>query len=173
MNDEKNKIVADRIQKLIDDNSMTRKEFSERLGISPAMLSYYLRGTKMPSVKVMNAMVNEFNVSIDWILGNENSTEKLQTYADVIRLVLPLLDCNMWEIFISGGERHNGFTGIMEYDTPECNIRTLDPELINFFENYIKMESVLKDNAIPREVYDLWINDRMEYYQKIPLPDPE
>ncbi len=44
-----------------------------RLGIAPASLSYYESGERLPDLRVMDTLYNEFDVSFEYMLGYPES----------------------------------------------------------------------------------------------------
>lgn len=162
--DDKN-IFSERLKELLHSNDMTQTELSDSLGISSSMLSYYIRGIKQPSVNIIKLIAKKFNVSIDWLLGLEEPKDtELKTYADMIKLLIPLLNCsNIWDIEL------NKLDGPFNY-TPFEGLVTADRELLQFLDDYEKMKDLVNKNSVPKDLFNTWINNRLEIYSYMNLP---
>ena len=170
--DDKN-IFSERLKELLHSNNMTQTELSDSLGISSSMLSYYIRGIKQPSVNILKLIAKKFNVSIDWLLGLEEPKDKeLKTYADMIKLLIPLLRYpEVWNLVRTYEPMNDGYYYANQNDRiPFDNLQTNDNIIMDFLDNYRKMTEILENNSIPEDLYNLWINDRLNHYNKIPLP---
>lgn len=62
-------IFSQRLRELRASKDLTQRDFSEKLGITPASLSAYESGQKNPSVGVAIKIAKEFSVSLDWLCG--------------------------------------------------------------------------------------------------------
>ncbi|MGI6588894.1 MAG: helix-turn-helix domain-containing protein [Peptococcia bacterium] len=64
-----------RLKKLRDKNYLSQKEFGEIIGFSQGNVADWERGRSLPSTKAIIAIVNQFNISADWLLlGKDNSS---------------------------------------------------------------------------------------------------
>ena len=66
---------GDRVKKLREQKSWNRKELGNRLGVSGSMICAYEKGLRMPSFPVLISMARLFNVSTDYLLGNERRND--------------------------------------------------------------------------------------------------
>ena len=58
-----------RIEKLLQDEGITAREFAQNVGISAGTLSNILGGRNKPSLEVMQAILNVYrHVSSDWLI---------------------------------------------------------------------------------------------------------
>lgn len=64
-----------RIKDLREDNDMTQEELATRLGISKRTLLRYESGVSEPTISVLISLSLLFNVSVDYIIGNKDTTE--------------------------------------------------------------------------------------------------
>jgi transcriptional regulator with XRE-family HTH domain len=62
-----------RIKELLEKNHMTQFELAKRIKLTPTSLSRYLKGTQEPKLEVIVKMANVFNVSIDYLIGNDDN----------------------------------------------------------------------------------------------------
>ncbi|RKW58829.1 MAG: XRE family transcriptional regulator, partial [Lachnospiraceae bacterium] len=92
-------IFAERLKKLRIDNGISQNELSNYLGITSSSLSYYENGLRTPPITILSKLTNRFNVSVNWLLGLEEPEDtELKTYADMIKLLISLLNCsNIWD----------------------------------------------------------------------------
>lgn len=108
--------VGKKIAELRKANNMTQFDFADKLGISFQAVSNWERGNSMPDISKLPEIAELFNVSIDEILGKENSVlnevvngEKVNSqqikemievsncHPKMISAVLPFLDRNYIE----------------------------------------------------------------------------
>ena len=58
-------------------NNLTQKDIADKLGITPTGISYWESGTAVPNYETLKKVAILFNVSIDYLTGNEDTnTEK-------------------------------------------------------------------------------------------------
>jgi transcriptional regulator with XRE-family HTH domain len=58
-------IFGDNLLSLLRETKMTRRELADEIGVSEAMISYYINKRKIPSFKILLKMAYVFNVSLD------------------------------------------------------------------------------------------------------------
>ena len=61
---------SERFRALKDESELTLKELSAVLDISIPNLSYYMKGRE-PSYDILINIANYFNVTTDWLIGND------------------------------------------------------------------------------------------------------
>jgi transcriptional regulator with XRE-family HTH domain len=66
MNDFREKTVA-----LLNKNNMTQKELANRVGITEASMSRYIRGNRTPKGTVISNIANVLHTTTDYLLGSE------------------------------------------------------------------------------------------------------
>lgn len=69
MDEQKKSVFAKHLRELRARLRLTQKEFSKRVGITPATLSAYESGTKNPPVTTAIRIAEEYEVSLDWLCG--------------------------------------------------------------------------------------------------------
>jgi SOS-response transcriptional repressor LexA len=62
---------AAKIREVLLRSGMSARQFSEKLGISEGQMSNILRGNRKPSREVLDRLVEEFQVDLNWLLRNE------------------------------------------------------------------------------------------------------
>lgn len=68
--------LRNRIRSLRIENSMTQKELSDRLKVSEVSVRNWEAGTKTPSTSAILALAKTFNVTTDYLLGNNVNPRK-------------------------------------------------------------------------------------------------
>ncbi len=58
-----------RLRELRKSHKLTQAEMAARLGVAPASISYYEKGQRLPDLRVMDTLYNEFDVSFEYMLG--------------------------------------------------------------------------------------------------------
>ena len=74
---------SNRFRQLKEESSLTLKDLSEELGISVPNLSYYMKGRE-PSYDILISIANYFNVTTDWLIGND--TKQSTSEKEIINL---------------------------------------------------------------------------------------
>lgn len=64
-------ILGYRIKELRKENEMSQEDLGKLLGVSKVSISGYEKGTRIPSLEVLNGLLDVFNVSADFLLGRE------------------------------------------------------------------------------------------------------
>lgn len=66
--------VAKRISELLESTGLSNKEFSEKIGVSPAIISHVLSGRNKPSLTVIQSILNTYpNVNSRYLLAGHES----------------------------------------------------------------------------------------------------
>ena len=74
---------SNRFRQLKEESNLTLKDLSEELGISVPNLSYYMKGRE-PSYDILINIANYFNVTTDWLIGND--TKQSASEKEIINL---------------------------------------------------------------------------------------
>lgn len=69
---------SDRFRKLKDESELSSKDLAQELGIAPSTLSYYLKDRE-PNYDMLIKIANYFDVTIDWLVGNEHDYTSIET----------------------------------------------------------------------------------------------
>lgn len=76
--------MKDRIKKLRKELDLTQKEFSDRIGTTPNVLTNYETGRRNPSSSVINNICKTFNVCEDWLRTGEGTMFMQRTRNQII-----------------------------------------------------------------------------------------
>ena len=69
--------IGDRIKDIRKLNKLSQGEFSEKIGIKQSPLSQIENGKILPSIDTLDTIRRVFNISLDWLIGGEEGTEKI------------------------------------------------------------------------------------------------
>lgn len=64
-------ILGYRLRELRKDNKMSQDDLGKLLGVSKVSVSGYENGTRIPSLEILNGILDVFGVSADYLLGRE------------------------------------------------------------------------------------------------------
>lgn len=65
--------IITRLKQLREKNHLSQQEFGEIIGFSQGNVGDWERGRSLPGIKAIIAIVNKFNVTLDWLLlGKDN-----------------------------------------------------------------------------------------------------
>lgn len=68
---------SNRIKELRINKSLSQEQLADRLGVTKQAISQMERGVRKPSVPMLEALCDIFNVSTDYLLGKEDVTIRL------------------------------------------------------------------------------------------------
>lgn len=64
-------ILGYRLRELRKENKMSQEDLGNLLGVTKVSVSGYENGTRVPSLDILNGMLDVFGVSADYLLGRE------------------------------------------------------------------------------------------------------
>ncbi len=67
----------ERLKSLRNDSGLSQKAFADELNISKSSINMYERGEREPSLEVLEAIADYFNVDMDFLLGKSDVKNKL------------------------------------------------------------------------------------------------
>ncbi|GAB2570873.1 helix-turn-helix domain-containing protein [Gracilibacillus alcaliphilus] len=77
-------ILGKRLKEARKSKAFTQMEVSKKLGISHGTLSGYERGYRDPDTDILNRLAQLYEVSADWLLGNE--TDEPDTFSPITEI---------------------------------------------------------------------------------------
>ena len=80
---------SNRIRELRKNKSLSQEQLADKLGVTKQAVSQMERGARKPSVTMLEALCDFFNVSTDYLLGKEDVTIRLVDNKDINRLDSP------------------------------------------------------------------------------------
>lgn len=75
--------LGSKIRNLRQDNDLTQKELSSKLGLTPKMVSFYENNQRTPPIDILLRISNIFGVSIDYLVGNTMNKQETNTFAHI------------------------------------------------------------------------------------------
>lgn len=67
---------AERLRELRQQTGLSQTELANKIGISRGAISYYEQATRTPDIETLYVVASYFEVSVEWMLGIENTVEK-------------------------------------------------------------------------------------------------
>ena len=74
--------IGERIKTLRKKAGLTQSEFGDLFGVVKSTVSSYEHGNSFPDDQIKVAICKHFNVSLDYLLGESDSTNKQDTISD-------------------------------------------------------------------------------------------
>ena len=72
-----NKLIVERIGKIIEENNLSASSFAKMIGVQRSSISHILSGRNNPSLDLLLKIHNAFNyISLEWLILGYNSMEK-------------------------------------------------------------------------------------------------
>ena len=71
-----NKLFAQRLSDLREKSGTTYPELSEEIGVSVRALKYYVTKQREPTLSVLIAIADFFDVSLDYLVGRSDVAER-------------------------------------------------------------------------------------------------
>ena len=68
---------ANRLKELRTNKKLTQEELANRIGVGKSLISMYEKGTRNPSIENLEKLADEFNVDLDYLMGNTQYTTKI------------------------------------------------------------------------------------------------
>ena len=69
-------IFAERLRELRQQTGLSQTELADKIGISRGAISYYEQAARTPDIETLYIVASYFEVSVEWMLGIEITTEK-------------------------------------------------------------------------------------------------
>ena len=159
--------VGEFIKKLRKDNHLTQAEFAEKYGITYQAVSNWEHGKNLPDIALLKQIADDFNVSIDELLGNEKKPLKKDNKYLIIGVIIAVALIILFIIYLY---KHNDFefktlsancsnfkiSGSISYNKDKTSIYINN---INYCDTsnekeYVKIECILyeKYNNIEKQI---------------------
>ena len=106
--------VGELIKKLRKDNHLTQAEFAEKYGITYQAVSNWEHGKNLPDIALLKQIADDFNVSIDELLGSEKKPLKKDNKYLIIGVIIAVALIILFIIYLN---KHNDF----EFKTLSAN----------------------------------------------------
>lgn len=160
-------ILGKRIKELRQKLNLTQREFTKELSITPATISAYEKNTVNPSIAVIAEISQKYNVSVDWLLGlsdKPTNNNSIETYADLIKLIIAILENPNIKTIIKKAEYGDYPNSYYRFQLCGILFETYNDSFEYFFDDLEKMNNLLENDSIDKEVYDLWIEKTLKKF---------
>ncbi len=159
---------------------LTQGKLAEKAKIAAQTVSYYEKGTKLPTLENAIAIANALGVSIEYLCGGEAGTTSastpITTVADLVNRIFEMsaFDCKIIpetyeeEIQVDGDDYPEWGKETFEAISIRFSERD-QPKLVEFFKKRKRILDLLNDNVLDRTFYDSWVDGEMQKLSKIPI----
>ena len=89
---------SNRIRELRKAKSLSQDQLAEKLNVTKQAISQYERGVRKPSVPLLEALCDFFNVSSDYLLGKDDVTVRLVDADGLKALEAYHIDCETMKV---------------------------------------------------------------------------
>lgn len=89
---------SNRIRELRKAKSLSQDQLAEKLNVTKQAISQYERGVRKPSVPILEALCDFFNVSSDYLLGKDDVTVRLVDADGLKALEAYHIDCETMKV---------------------------------------------------------------------------
>lgn len=138
--------IGERLREIRLEKGLSQKEASDKLHITPAMISSYEKGAKNPSIATVYQLADFYGVSIDWLCGiQEDKFTKMRTDQDIMKFLTALNEAADFKV----ESRNASNTAIVFNSKSVCA----------FLRDWNPIRKLYIDGVINKELYDLWINN--------------
>lgn len=194
MNDQKKQILVERLKQFRENNNLKQKDMYEAMQCSQAAYSSYesVKSDKTPSVEMLLNLHEIYDISIDWLLGTDdsetiNKNNELKTMGDIVETLFLIEDATETSISSKKENRYDEYD--TDYDEPRPYVFTLyglcferniyyGEYLNEFMKEWSEIKEFCKGKEIGTTMYELWKKDiiqknknkKMNPYLDRPLP---
>lgn len=172
MDEHNKKKLVDRLKKFREKNNLIQKDMYEAMQCSQAAYSSYesVKSDKAPSLEMLLNLREKYNISIDWLLENDNTktieeNKELKTIGDIIECMFLIEDATNIKVKYVEEERYEqGYDGYTEYDFMMYGLffethEFYDEYINEFMHEWGEIREFCKGKDIGTVVYDLWKKD--------------
>ncbi len=78
--------LSSRLEKLLDENSLTQKDLAEMTGLTQSAISHYIKGDRVPKGDNLFKIANVLGVSVDVLASSNDNSSELELTSLKIRL---------------------------------------------------------------------------------------
>lgn len=156
------KELGRKIKILRSEAGITQREMAEKIGTTAASLSAYENGTQNPSVSVIVAIADLFQVNTDWLCGRTRQANRFHTDAivrfDLHNALYSLLELIRWNFLSIENTELLEELGHIDASSLVVN----DGNLEQFIKDALTLDDLRANCSISEESYDVCL-DEMVY----------
>ena len=78
---------AERLAELLQQQGITQKELSERVGVTEATMSRYMHSERIPKSEIIANIATALHTTSDYLLGTEEEGNIESDYPRIVRLI--------------------------------------------------------------------------------------
>lgn len=145
------------LKKLMEEQGLTQAKLGEKMNTTQQTIGKYCTGKALPNLDTAVLIAKALNVSLDALVGIDNTTIKESDneylFADLLRELVLIFDTLCFDVSITNSsfsEKHLGF----EYEETQM-------EVILFWEKWAKYRELLQNGDIQQEDYNVLVNARL------------
>lgn len=113
-----------RLKALRSEKKLTQEDVARRLNIQRATYSGYERGIIMPPYEKINALAHYFNVTVEYLMGDDEKTDNLDARKILTDLINELRQSNR-PLMFGETELDRGLRGLLK-SSLEANVEMID-----------------------------------------------
>lgn len=176
MTNEIKNIFGKRLKEAYEKAGFTQAQLARAVkpNLTAASISGYVNGNSLPSLTVVHELAKACNVSIDWLCGEDEVKQDIntKTYGDVLHHLSASFD-NI-NILVDINNLSNEFLDttteiIFKVNFP-CSTSHAFPE---YLKDWVSMRLLYFKGAIKKDVYELWINDSINKLSRFEIGNPD
>ncbi len=148
----------------------SQSDFAKKYGVSQSTYARYEAEESEPSFEFLSAIAKDYHVTLDYIITGRN-VYHIDTYGELLAFLDAL--ANKMPLFFSSrpttmdAEKYMAMDIIKTKSPSELNF-TLFADILIFneslgglFETWQKMRTLVRNQEIEQELYDMWLQKRI------------
>ncbi len=170
-------VFSSRLKKARIGKGVTQAELSRLASLTPATVSAYEKGQKLPNLSSTVELARALGVTIDWLCGEETTSEQNINvnneeidFSVLARLIvfLGMNCCSKMQIVEQEETYIDHNTGYPTHGTIDVARLVFDQEeIIEFISGFIKLKQIYEDDVLSKELFDTSINGLIDKYKSL------
>lgn len=176
-------LFPERLRKLRLEENISQKDMSKKLYVTASMISKYETGKSNPSLTLIETIVKEYGVSVDWLLGLSDEMHgnniSINKYSDILEIVFRMEDipkielkpaeCENGEVCLAFNNRMilemlKRWEGLRDAELSSDAYETAKADLIKRFD--IRLNDLRKNQPTQEELVLMEIFGEPNRYKK-------
>ncbi len=156
-------IFSSRLKKARIEKGITQAELSRLASLTPATVSAYEKGQKLPNLSSTAELAKALDVTIDWLCGIQD-----QQAADRFNSLKPFEILSQMIVFL-GMTDYSDITVNDETFNETAKITFTQPAVVGFIAGFKKLKELYDSNVLSKELFDAGINGLIDKYKNIEI----
>ena len=132
--------ISERLNVLRHEHGLSKTDLAKVIQVSRTALLNYDKGTTIPSISVLIKIAKYFKVSMDWLCGISESSERSQGMPDIMNFLLDAID-----------------SGIPDFEIQDDKcVLPLDGDALELIKTAKRYSDLRRQGIIEDSLYDLW-----------------